>query len=355
MALLVVFSGLSCWGLIVRADQQWRRQLLRHWQDAAEGVRLDQVRALYTLTRQLSLSAYQNLQQARFITEQKTQQEKISFLAHHDQLTGLEALIRWRHLEKGLLPPGQFIPVAEDSRLIAALGRWILDPACVHMADRQSRGNARCAGSVNVSARPLFDSEFAGFVEKALAKWKLPPRQLEMEVTENFFLGSNEVVEEVINRLKDIGGGLTLDNFGTGYSSFSYLKRFRTESIAPLWIMPVLIFRTPCWSKPLSTWPAICGYRWSRKGWRLPASGIFWSTKAANWPRGFSSASPCPWIPPRSCSKDPQMSVSGSRKPLREEERRILRGRHAGGRTQPGGELLQKKGLAVQVQAVSMC
>lgn len=147
------------------------------------------------------------------------------------RLVGMEALVRWQHPQKGLLSPGQFIPAAEESDLIVALGQWVLNAACRDMALWRSLGLETLPVSVNVSARQLFESDFAAFVEQTLAKWGLPPQQLELEVTESIFLESSTAVELVMNCLKNIGVGLILDDFGTGYSSLSYLKRFRIEKL----------------------------------------------------------------------------------------------------------------------------
>jgi len=146
-------------------------------------------------------------------------------------IAGLEALVRWRHPQKGLIPPNQFIPIAEESNLIVSLGQWVLKAACRTMASWRTLGFPDLPVSVNVSARQLFESDFANFVEQTLIDYALPPKQLELEVTENIFLESSDSVETVMNHLKNIGVGLSLDDFGTGYSSLSYLKRFRIEKL----------------------------------------------------------------------------------------------------------------------------
>lgn len=147
------------------------------------------------------------------------------------RLAGMEALVRWRHPEKGLISPDQFIPVAEESNLIVSLGQWVLKAACRDMAAWRNLGLPALPVSVNVSARQLFEKDFAEFVGQTLVDYELPPYQLELEVTENIFLESSASVEKVMNDLKDIGVGLILDDFGTGYSSLSYLKLFRIEKL----------------------------------------------------------------------------------------------------------------------------
>ncbi len=147
------------------------------------------------------------------------------------EIAGMEALVRWRHPVKGLISPDQFIPVAEESNLIVSLGEWVLKTACQNMATWRDLMLPELSVSVNVSARQLFDKDFAGFVEQTLIEYSLAPHQLVLEVTENIFLESSNSVETVMNNLKDIGVGLSLDDFGTGYSSLSYLKRFRIDKL----------------------------------------------------------------------------------------------------------------------------
>ena len=147
------------------------------------------------------------------------------------RISGMEALVRWRHPEKGLITPNQFIPVAEESNLIVSLGQWVIKTACRDMVYWRTLGLPDLPVSVNISARQLFEKDFAIFVEKELIDCALPAQQLELEVTENIFLESSDSVEMVMNHLKDIGVGLSLDDFGTGYSSLSYLKRFRIEKL----------------------------------------------------------------------------------------------------------------------------
>jgi EAL domain-containing protein (putative c-di-GMP-specific phosphodiesterase class I) len=147
------------------------------------------------------------------------------------RIAGMEALVRWRHPQKGLIPPNQFIPVAEESNLIVSVGQWVLKAACRNMVAWRASGLPDLPVSVNVSARQLFENDFANFVEQTLMDCALPPQLLELEVTENIFLESSDSVETVMNHLKNIGVGLSLDDFGTGYSSLSYLKRFRIEKL----------------------------------------------------------------------------------------------------------------------------
>ena len=146
-------------------------------------------------------------------------------------IAGMEALVRWRHPVKGLIPPGQFIPVAEESNLIVSLGQWVLKAASRDMSVWRKMKLPALPVSINVSARQLFEKDFADFVEQTLTAYELSPKQMHLEVTENIFLKSSESVEEVMKNLKKIGVGLSLDDFGTGYSSLSYLKKFQIDRL----------------------------------------------------------------------------------------------------------------------------
>ena len=147
------------------------------------------------------------------------------------RMAGMEALVRWRHPERGLVPPGEFIAVAEESNLIVSLGQRVLQHACRDMRTWHQLGLPPLPVSINVSPRQLFQTDFPDFVARMLRYYALPPQQLELEVTESIFLESSTSVERVMNALKDIGVGLILDDFGTGYSSLSYLKRFRIDKL----------------------------------------------------------------------------------------------------------------------------
>jgi len=179
---------------------------------------------------QQRLTIERELRQALFDDELELHYQPIIQLPEMS-MAGMEALVRWRHPQKGLISPDQFIPVAEESNLIVSLGQWVLKAACRNMAAWRVLGLPDLPVSVNVSARQLFESDFANFVKQTLIDYALLPQQLELEVTENIFLEGSNSVEMVMNKLKDIGVGLSLDDFGTGYSSLSYLKRFRIEKL----------------------------------------------------------------------------------------------------------------------------
>jgi diguanylate cyclase (GGDEF)-like protein/PAS domain S-box-containing protein len=148
-------------------------------------------------------------------------------------ICGFEALVRWNHPERGLIPPSEFIPVAEGSDLIVLLGRWVLIEACRQMAEWQRKFSSHpvLAISVNVSARQLTDSRLVEDVRFALAESGLNPESLALEVTESSIMGNADETLATLNRLKAMNVRLEIDDFGTGYSSLSYLQRLPFDSL----------------------------------------------------------------------------------------------------------------------------
>ena len=153
--------------------------------------------------------------------------------ASDNRLRGFEALVRWNHPVRGLIPPGEFIPVAEGSDLIVLLGRWVLVESCRQMAEWQKRfaTSPPLTISVNVSARQLSDSRLVGDVEFALAESGLNPESLSLELTESSIMGNTEQTLAVLDRLKTMNVRLEIDDFGTGYSSLSRLQRLPFDSL----------------------------------------------------------------------------------------------------------------------------
>ena len=146
-------------------------------------------------------------------------------------MTGAEALIRWRHPQRGLLLPGTFIPLAEDSGLIRQIGRWVLRTACLQAKAWQSVAPYPVPVAVNLSARQFGDDRLAGEVAEALADSGLPARLLELEITESIMMEQPEHAAEKLRELRALGVHIAVDDFGTGYSSLARLKRFPLTSV----------------------------------------------------------------------------------------------------------------------------
>ena len=147
----------------------------------------------------------------------------------HGHCLALEALVRWNHPEHGPVPPSEFIPMAERSGDILALGRWMLMEAC--RAAVQWPGEAPPAVSVNVSATQIIEGRLVEDVLQALEQFALPPHRLHLELTETAFAGDNERVAPVLAELRGRGVRISLDDFGTGFSSLAYLRRFPIDTI----------------------------------------------------------------------------------------------------------------------------
>ena len=143
------------------------------------------------------------------------------------RLTGFEALLRWVHPEYGPISPAKFVPLAEDARLIAPIGQWVLRTAC----DEAAKWPSDVRVAVNVSPDQLHDPNFVAVVTSALANSGLTAERLELEVTESVFMREGTGAVRVLERILDLGVRLSLDDFGTGYSSLGYLSRTRFSSI----------------------------------------------------------------------------------------------------------------------------
>lgn len=147
------------------------------------------------------------------------------------QINGAEALIRWRHPERGLVPPDLFIPVAERCGLISEVTKWVLDEACRQNRAWQDQGLKKISVAVNVSAVDLRRADLTDMVANTLVARGLSPQYLELEVTESMVMRDVDVVIGTLRRLRSLGVGIAIDDFGTGYSSLAYLKRFPVKRL----------------------------------------------------------------------------------------------------------------------------
>ena len=147
------------------------------------------------------------------------------------RITGMEALLRWQHPKEGDIPPGKFIPLAEETGLIHAIGEWVLRQACAQNKAWQDAGFAPMRMAVNLSARQLKQKNLAEKVAEILDDTGLDANWLELELTESVVMQNAEEAVGLLNQLKSIGVWLSIDDFGTGYSSLSYLKRFPIDTV----------------------------------------------------------------------------------------------------------------------------
>jgi diguanylate cyclase (GGDEF)-like protein/PAS domain S-box-containing protein len=144
---------------------------------------------------------------------------------------GVEALLRWRHPERGLILPAEFIPLAEITGLIVPMGPWILKTACAQAKKWQDAGHPQLCLSVNLSARQFQQPDLVELVTRVLDETGLPPRSLELEITESNAMQNAETTTQTLRALKALGVRLSIDDFGIGYSSLSYLKRLPIDTL----------------------------------------------------------------------------------------------------------------------------
>ncbi len=144
---------------------------------------------------------------------------------HDERLNGVEALVRWRHPELGMIPPGRFIPLAEESGLIEPLGAWILREACTQMVRWHAQGFHPGRMAVNLSGRQLQQSDLLDTVTQTLSETGCRPEWLELEITESFVMNSPAHSIPIMQSLRSQGIELAIDDFGTGHSSLAYLKQ----------------------------------------------------------------------------------------------------------------------------------
>ena len=153
-------------------------------------------------------------------------------IAGQNTITGVEALVRWCHPLRGIVPPGEFIALAEESDLILALGEWVLNTACLQLSQWQAHPEmAHLTIAVNVSARQFHHFNFTEHVLAALNRTGANPKLLKLELTESLLIKDIQGVITKMNALKTYGIGFSLDDFGTGYSSLAYLKRLPLDQL----------------------------------------------------------------------------------------------------------------------------
>lgn len=174
--------------------------------------------------------------QERVILERELRQalKENEFLLHYQpqievgslRVIGVEALIRWQHPTKGMIPPNKFIPIAEATGLIVPIGEWVIHEACKQLRLWIEQGHADLVMAINLSARQFFQKSLLETIQRELDETGVPSANLEFELTESMMMNNVEETIATLNKMKQLGLQLSIDDFGTGYSSLSYLKKF---------------------------------------------------------------------------------------------------------------------------------
>jgi diguanylate cyclase (GGDEF)-like protein/PAS domain S-box-containing protein len=211
-------------------------RLIQH-ADVAMYQSKDQGRNAYGFyTQALTENANQRLEME---TKLRRALERNEFVLHYQpqislsdgHLIGAEVLVRWQRKGEGLIPPNQFIPLAEETGLIVPLGEWVLREACSQWARWHSEGHAPITLAVNISPRQFRQQELASVVGRVLAETGMPASVLELELTESALMHQGVEAGSTLRELKQLGVSLAIDDFGTGYSSLAYLKRFPIDRL----------------------------------------------------------------------------------------------------------------------------
>ena len=187
-------------------------------------------------TPEMNARLYERVQMERELRRALEQEEFVLYYQpkvslHTGQIVGMESLIRWQHPQRGIVSPGEFISLAEETGLIAPIGKWVLRTACLQAKAWQEAGLPRLPVAVNVSVRQFKSDMLIAEVSRAIHDAGVDPAIVELEVTESLLMLDTARVQSILGGLKDLGLCLTMDDFGTGYSSLGYLKRFPFDKL----------------------------------------------------------------------------------------------------------------------------
>lgn len=218
------------------SDAQSAEQLLRNADSALFKAKSDGREGYALYTEELTAHAQQRVELASELRRAIDRQElRVFYQPVHDlessRILGVEALVRWQHPERGMVPPGDFIPIAEQSGLIGEIDGWVLNTACRQMCAWLAAGVGVSFVAVNVSSRLFSRGDLDRHVAEVLRETGLDPAYLELEVTESAVMEDPEQAIEQLHRLRELGISLAIDDFGTGYSSLLRLKRMPVQKL----------------------------------------------------------------------------------------------------------------------------
>jgi diguanylate cyclase (GGDEF)-like protein/PAS domain S-box-containing protein len=211
-------------------DGQDPQTLLKHADVAMYRAKEQGGNGYYLFTQSMNRSALEHLIMENSLRKAISRKEfNLVYQPQIDlasgQVTAVEALCRWRHPDLGTVQPAQFIPLAEETGIIVALGEWVLNEACRQAAEWYAAGQPLRV-SVNISARQFAQPDLPDMIASILAEHNLAPEWLDLELTESAIMKNAESAVDILNHLRRLGVRLSLDDFGTGYSSLSYLRKF---------------------------------------------------------------------------------------------------------------------------------
>jgi EAL domain-containing protein (putative c-di-GMP-specific phosphodiesterase class I) len=185
-----------------------------------------EMQAVVTANATLATDLRQAWREGQFLIDYQPQ------VGADGRMTGVEALLRWRHPNREMVPPAHFIPTAEETSLIIPIGRWVLEQACAQLSEwSRHPERSHLSIAVNVSVRQFRDPSFVDEVMTAIANSGIAPHKLKLELTESLLADGIEVTVAKMGSLKAMGVTLSLDDFGMGYSSLSYLKRLPLDQL----------------------------------------------------------------------------------------------------------------------------
>ncbi|BAL22384.1 EAL domain-containing protein [Azoarcus sp. KH32C] len=230
----LIYVGASIGVSLYPQDARTAAALIQHADTALNQAKAQGRNTYRFFTDAMTLEAQHHLDLERRLRRALEQQ---AFVVHYQpqidlasgRLTGCEALLRWHDPQEGLIPPGNFIPFAEETGLIVPIGEWALETACAQARRWLDAGLPALNLAVNLSARQLWQTNLPERIAEILARTGLPPGSLELELTESMIMGHEPEAVERLGQLRRLGLKLAIDDFGTGYSSLSYLKNLPIE------------------------------------------------------------------------------------------------------------------------------
>lgn len=231
-----MFLSLSIGSCVFPDDGDDLNTLLRHADTALQKVKRDGGNGIRRYLPQMDNRSLDRLELTHELrgAEKRGEMElyyQPQFDIHTEEIIGVEALIRWNHPERGRVSPADFIPLAEETGLIVAIGEWVLTTACLQNKEWQDAGLEPMIMAVNISPRQFQSPDMLSSVQQSLEISGLDPCWLELELTEGTAMHDPEITATVLNALKSLGTKLSIDDFGTGYSSLAYLKRFPIDKL----------------------------------------------------------------------------------------------------------------------------